>query len=55
VVCAPGQTIDDLYAERQPLYQKYADIIVSCGALRPDAVAAKLTSVIEAKALFASS
>ncbi len=53
VVCSPGQTIDDLYAERRPLYQTYADAIVSCDALQPDAVAAKLTTVIETAASFA--
>lgn len=26
-----GQTIDDLYAMRKPLYEKYADITVSTG------------------------
>lgn len=52
VVCAPGQTIDDLYCERQPLYQKYAKATVSCSTLTPEAVVAKLMSVIEAFASF---
>ncbi|MBQ8303127.1 MAG: shikimate kinase [Clostridia bacterium] len=30
VVLKPGQTIMDLYAEREPLLNKYADITVSC-------------------------
>ena len=30
VVLAPGQTLRDLYAERAPLYKKYADITVDC-------------------------
>lgn len=30
VVLAPGQTIADLYKERRPLLEKYADITVSC-------------------------
>jgi shikimate kinase len=47
VVCTPGQTIDDLYVERQPLYRKYADTTVSCTALLPEAVVAALISVIE--------
>ena len=29
---APGQTLGDLYAERVPLYEKYADITVTTGA-----------------------
>ncbi len=30
VVLKPGQTIDDLYAERTKLYEKYADITINC-------------------------
>lgn len=28
VVLGSGQTLDDLYAERAPLYEKYADVII---------------------------
>ena len=30
VALKPGQTIEDLYLERVPLLEKYADITVSC-------------------------
>lgn len=30
VTIRPGQTLDDLYKEREPLYEKYADITVDC-------------------------
>ena len=30
IVLKPGQTIDDLYEERKPLLEKYADITVNC-------------------------
>ena len=30
IVLAPGKTIRDLYEERTPLYEKYADITVNC-------------------------
>lgn len=30
VVYMPGQTIDHLYAERRPLYQRYAHITIDC-------------------------
>ena len=30
IVLAPGKTIYDLYAERTPLYEKYADIVINC-------------------------
>jgi shikimate kinase len=31
-----GQTLDSLYNERAPLYEKYADITVECGGLSPE-------------------
>ena len=46
VVCTPGQTIEALYAERQPLYAQYAHTTVNCTALRPDAVVTALQSTI---------
>ncbi len=30
IVMKPGKTLDDLYAERVPLYQKYADLTIEC-------------------------
>lgn len=30
IVLAPGKTIADLYEERAPLYEKYADITINC-------------------------
>ena len=30
IVLKPGQTIDDLYNERTPLYKKYADVTILC-------------------------
>ncbi len=35
-----GQTIDMLYEERCPLYEQYADIVVSTAGMTPDQVAA---------------
>ncbi len=32
VVLRPGQTLEDLYAERTPLYEKYADITINVGS-----------------------
>ena len=40
VLRMPGQTIDMLYEERGPLYEKYADIAVSTAAMTPDQVVA---------------
>ncbi len=36
VLRMPGQTIDMLYNERCPLYERYADIIVSTAGVTPD-------------------
>ena len=33
VTLLPGQTLRDLYEERTPLYEKYADITISCSGL----------------------
>jgi len=40
VLRMPGQTIDGLYAERSPLYEKYADITISTDDVTPDRVVA---------------
>ena len=34
VTIQPGWTLQDLYNERVPLYEKWADIVVDCEALR---------------------
>ena len=40
VTLQPGQTLKDLYEERTPLYEKYADIIIDCsGKMLRDVVA----------------
>ena len=38
VLRMPGQTIDMLYEERRPLYEKYADIVVSTTGMTPEQV-----------------
>ncbi len=42
VVIRPGMTLDDLHAERRPLYLKYADVVVDCAGKSQDAVLAVL-------------
>jgi shikimate kinase len=46
VVIAPGQNLDDLYAERQPLYAKYADITVLTGKMTADQVVTEITQLL---------
>jgi shikimate kinase len=38
VVRAPQQTLEGLYEERRPLYERWADLTVDCGSLGPDEV-----------------
>jgi shikimate kinase len=47
VVIAPDQNLGGLYAERQPLYLKYADMTVSTDGLSPDQVVAKIMQSLE--------
>lgn len=30
VVLSPGQTLEEVYSQRKPLYEKYADISINC-------------------------
>jgi len=38
IVRAPGQSFDDLYAERLPLYRRYADHTIDCNGLDHEGV-----------------
>lgn len=40
VARSPGQSFEDLYHERQILYNRYADVRIECGDMDQDAVAA---------------
>ncbi len=42
VVRQPGQTLDQLYAERRPLYQRYAQITVDCTHCTPEVAVRKV-------------
>lgn len=44
LVIAPGQSIEDLYGERGPLYRRHADLTVDCSGLSHEQV---LTAVVE--------
>jgi len=39
---SPGQSLDDLYRERLPLYRKHADLVVECRNLSHEEVCAKI-------------
>ncbi len=46
IVIAPGQSLADLAAERQPLYERYADLRLPCGDLTHDQCVARILSVL---------
>ena len=48
VTIQPGWTLRDLYNERVPLYEKWADIVVDCEALRLRDVVATIMAQVNA-------
>lgn len=48
IVLAPGRTLEDLYAERRPLYERYADLRVSCNRGGPQDVLRRLLRKLKA-------
>mgnify|MGYP003609376411 FL=1 len=46
VTIREGQTIDDLFQERQSLYEKYADITVDVGGRAADDVITEIMSEV---------
>lgn len=51
LVIAPGQSIAELYYERQPLYRRYADITVECNGLTHDQVVGRVLEEVKRQAL----
>lgn len=45
----PDQNFGDLYKERLSLYEKYVDLTIECGGLKPDEVCAKIARKIKNK------
>lgn len=46
VVYAPGQTIDDLYAARVPLYRKFSHLVIPCTGLTAEQTVSKIISAL---------
>ena len=44
---APGQSFDDLYAERLPLYRRYADHTIECNGLDHEGVVAAVLQAVD--------
>lgn len=50
IVMRPGETLEDVYRERVPLYEKYADITVDCtGFKTEESVEAIIAAIKKAK------
>jgi shikimate kinase len=45
----PGQSISDLYTERQPRYRRHADVTIDCEGLVPSAVVEAVVRALEAR------
>ncbi len=48
VVCAPGQSLADLYVQRLPLYRKTADITVQAAGVTPDQLVSRIIDRLQA-------
>lgn len=47
VALKEGQTLEALYAERVPLYEKYADVTLCCGGKRMRQIVSELSAVFQ--------
>lgn len=47
VTLAKGQTLEDLYRQRIPLYEKHADHVVTCDGLTVEQVVERIVQVVE--------
>ncbi|MGD2063832.1 MAG: shikimate kinase [Nitrospirota bacterium] len=47
IVRAPGQSFDELYAERLPLYRRYADHTIACNGLDHEGVVAAVLQALD--------
>ncbi len=52
VVLMPGQTLEQLYAQRRPLYSKYAHLTVQCADQTPDRLVHRIMAVLAADPLY---
>lgn len=47
IACHKGETLDDVFCERLPLYKKYADITVGCNANNIEATVENICKFLE--------
>lgn len=48
IAAIPGQSLDDLYQERCPLYERFADITVDCDDKTPEQVVGEISQAVVA-------
>lgn len=49
IAMRPGMTLRDMYEERRPLYEKYADYIIDCGSGTVEDTVARICGCVEAE------
>lgn len=49
IAATPGKTLDDLYEERCPLYERYADVVVNCDGKTPEQVVDEIVQAVAAR------
>jgi shikimate kinase len=47
VVLGPGQSLEDIYHKRKPLYEKYADIIINCSGISIDSTVERIHEIMD--------
>lgn len=47
IVMGPGQTLEDIHAERLPLYQRYADVTVDCAGLTHEQAVGRVIDAVK--------
>lgn len=47
IACKPGVTLEEVFGERLPLYENYAEITVNCGNLSPEEIVLAIISAYE--------
>jgi shikimate kinase len=47
VVLGPGQSLEDIYHKRKPLYEKYADTIIDCSGISIDSTVERIHEIMD--------
>lgn len=47
IAFGPGQTLEDVYRERRPLYLRHAGVTIECDALSPERITRQVVTALE--------